>query len=236
MKLLAIETATEACSAALFLDGKVVERFEVAPRRHTELILPMVESLLSEAGLDLKSLDALAFGRGPGAFTGVRIAAGVVQGLAFGAELPVVPVSTLAALALEAFDEHDGQYALVALDARMGEVYWAVYRRGMAMADRPESDLVLLQGIEQVAEPEKVIFSQADEGGSIGVGPGWKAYEAVFRQRFGEAVREVLPNRLPRAGLVARLAAWQLDHGGAVVPEQAIPVYLRNQVARAQSG
>ena len=124
-KLLAIDTSTEACSAALGIGGDVRERYEFAPRQHAELILPMVDALLAEGQIKLKDLDGLAFGRGPGAFTGVRIATGVIQGLAFGAGLPVVPVSSLAALAQGAAPGHSS--IMSAFDARMGEVYWGAF-------------------------------------------------------------------------------------------------------------
>lgn len=119
MKLLALDTSTEACSAALFIDGEIRQRFEITPKAHTKLLLPMIESLLAEAELKLSQLDALAFGCGPGSFTGLRIATGVVQGLAFGADLPIVPVSTLAALAQNRLPE----LAFVATDARIGEIF-----------------------------------------------------------------------------------------------------------------
>lgn len=219
MRILALETATEACSAALYLDGEALERFEVAPRRHTQLVLPMVEELLAEAGLALGALDALAFGRGPGAFTCVRIAAGVVQGLALGADLQVVPVSTLAALALEVFYGSDAEYALVALDARMGEVYWGVYQKYFRPLI-PES----LSGPERVIVPAKVR--------GIGIGSGWGAYGEVLRLRVGEdRLLEIWPQRLPRASAVARLAAERFAKGEAVAPEEALPVYLRDRVA-----
>ncbi len=218
MRILALETATEACSAALYLDGAILERFELAPRRHTELILPMLEALLNEAGLILSALDALAFGCGPGAFTCVRIAAAVVQGLALGASLKVVPVSTLAALALEAFCLSDADYALVALDARMGEVYWGVYRRGQG-AVVPDS----------LFSPDKVITPEGIRG--VGVGPGWEAYGEALRLKVGsDRLLAIWPQQLPKASAIVQLAAEKLAHGEAVMPAQALPVYLRDRV------
>ena len=128
MKLLAIDTSEDACSAALCVGDEILERFEIAPRRHTELILPMMDGLLAEAGLSLRGLDALAFARGPGSFTGIRIATSIVQGAALGAGLAVVPVSSLQALAQGARRLHGAGQVLSALDARMREVYWGAYR------------------------------------------------------------------------------------------------------------
>src|SRR6476659_5161 len=125
MKLLAFETATEACSVALWIDGDIHERFELAPRRHAELALPWAQALLSECGVARSQLDAIAVGRGPGAFTGVRLAVALAQGIALALDRPVVPVSTLAALAMQA----QGERILAAIDARMGEIYVAAFRR-----------------------------------------------------------------------------------------------------------
>ena len=150
MNILAIETATEACSAALAVDGEIIERYQVAPRRHTQLIHGQMEEVLAETGLALGQLDAIAFGRGPGAFTGVRIATSVVQGVAFALDLPVIPISTLAALAQGC----EGDRLLVAIDARMNEVYWGVYRRD-------QGGLVELVGEERVVAPEQVPCSAA---------------------------------------------------------------------------
>ena len=126
--ILAIETSTPACSVALTIDGVLLEDFRLAPRQHNDLILPMVDQLLTQANIHLKDLDAIAFGKGPGSFTGLRIAAGVVQGLAYGADLPVIGISTLEAMALEAFQKYHKDYWLAALDARMGEVYIGGYK------------------------------------------------------------------------------------------------------------
>ncbi|HKJ75724.1 MAG TPA: tRNA (adenosine(37)-N6)-threonylcarbamoyltransferase complex dimerization subunit type 1 TsaB, partial [Gammaproteobacteria bacterium] len=130
MRVLALDTATEACSVALWLDGSILERHEIAPRGHADRVLAMMEAVLAEAGVALRELDGLGFGRGPGAFTGVRIAAGVAQGAAFGADLPVVPVSTLATLARGVQAEGTAERVLAAIDARKGEVYWGAYGRG----------------------------------------------------------------------------------------------------------
>ncbi len=246
MKLLALETATEACSAALFIDGALSERYEVAPRRHAELILPMIEALLAEAQLSLGGLDAIAFGRGPGAFTGVRIATGIVQGLAFGADLPVVPVSTLAALALGALSELPADATasergvLAALDARMGEVYWGAY---VATADTTIGQGVRLLGSEQVLAPEAVSLPAEVASAAVywlEAGSGWQVRGEALRQGLqGQLAGRLMDGgaeRLPRAGEVARLGALGLAAGEAVVAEQALPVYLRNQVAWARPG
>lgn len=224
MKILALDTATEACSAALLVNGEVIERYQQAPREHNRLILPMIAELLAEAGLSLTDLDALAFGRGPGSFTGVRIATGVTQGLAFGANLPVIPVSTLAAMAQAVFEETSDAYAFPCIDARMGEVYWAVYRRGVeGMAE--------LVGEEAVAPAERVIFPEFAQG--QGIGSGWATYRSVLYDCLGEGrVTGLLENRYPRARHIARLAAQSSSESAAVSAEQAQPVYLRDNVAK----
>jgi tRNA threonylcarbamoyladenosine biosynthesis protein TsaB len=224
MKILAIETATEACSAALAVNGEIVERYALAPREHNRMILPMIASLLAEAGATLTQLDALAFGRGPGSFTGVRIAAGVVQGLAFGADLPVAPVSTLAALAQEAFAETVRGYAFPCIDARMKEVYWAVYRRdGDGFAN--------LVGAEAVVEADQVLFPR--EACGFGIGSGWGTYRNILHSALGqERVAGLLKGRFPRASWIAHLALRIVTQGGCVSADAAQPVYLRDNVAR----
>jgi len=223
MKILAIETATEACSAALLIDDAVLERYELAPQQHNRLILPMIDSLLAEAGIKVSQVDALAFGRGPGSFTGVRIAAGVAQGISFAVDLPVVPVSTLAALAQDALTEFGETVAFPCIDARMGEVYWGVYRRG-------EAGLAELLGEESVLPADRVSFPDHAKG--IGIGSGWKTYGSVLEERLGGNVKRILPDRFPRAAMVARLGADALGRGLFVEPEQALPVYLRDNVAK----
>lgn len=221
MKLLAVDTATEACSAALWLDGAVAERYEVAPRRHTELILPMCEALLDEAGLTLAALDAIAFGRGPGAFTGVRVAAGIAQGVALGANLPVVPVSSLAALAQGAVRERGAERIIAAFDARLGEVYWAAYRH---VGDE------LRQVIDEtVCRPQDVPLPPGHAW--LGVGTGFETYPQVLSRRLGDALRDYVAERYPRARDIAELGARAYAAGETVAAEDAVPVYVRDFVA-----
>jgi tRNA threonylcarbamoyladenosine biosynthesis protein TsaB len=227
MRLLAIDTSSEACSAALYLDGEVRLRWELAPRRHAERIIPMMDALLTEAGLRLADLDGLAFGRGPGAFTGVRIATGVVQGAAFGAGLPVVPVSTLAALAQRAVRECGADRVLPALDARMDEVYWAGYRCG-------EDGLVEPVLAEELAPAGLVTLPE--EGRWWGVGSGWSAYGAILGERLAGRIDGIDGELLCSAQDVALLGARGLARGEGVPAEQALPVYLRDRVASKPAG
>lgn len=226
-RLLAIETATEACSAALLVGDAVLERFQVAPREHGALLLPMIDSLLDEAGLSMAQLDGLAFGRGPGSFTGVRMATGVIQGLAFASDLPVVPVSTLASLAQGVVDRAAPPLIYAALDARMGEVYWAAYEPDAA-------GLVRLLGEEQVMPPEAARLWQERPG--IGVGHGWRTYVGQLEVALHGRVETCYVDELPRASGVARLARPILAQGGGVAAEEALPVYLRDNVAKPKSG
>ncbi|NJN48243.1 MAG: tRNA (adenosine(37)-N6)-threonylcarbamoyltransferase complex dimerization subunit type 1 TsaB [Candidatus Competibacteraceae bacterium] len=220
MKLLALDTSTEACSAAVLVDDEVIERYELAPRRHAALILSMIEAVLAEAGLTAGQLDALAFGRGPGAFTGIRIGVGVAQGIAFAADLPVAPISTLAAIARNASSERNADHIAVALDARMGEVYWGTY------ATTAGGELVLL-GAEQVCAPAAVPVLNSAEW--LGAGMGWTVYHETFVQRLGNLTW--WGDCYPRAGDIALLGAAAGQHGQWVAAEQALPVYLRDEVA-----
>lgn len=217
MKILALETATEACSAALYIDAEIRERFEIAPRGHSELILPMLESLLVEADISLQQVDALAFGRGPGAFTGVRIGVGVAQGVAFGADLPVLPISTLAALA----QATDAARVLAAIDARMDEVYWGRYQRD-------DRGLMRLQGEECVAAPAATPTVSGEDW--LGAGSGWGVYGDSLRMRHAGRVSVLAPEVLPRAAAISQLGAAAFAAGETVSAEQALPVYLRDKV------
>ena len=225
MKLLAIDTSTEACSAALTIDGETIERYRLAPRQHTRLILPMIDELLSDSGLKIGDVDGVAFGRGPGAFTGLRIAAGLIQGIAFGADLPVVPVSSLAALAQGCYRETGTTRVLAALDARMQEVYWAAY--GI-----DDSGYARLIGEEVVCAPQQV--SIPDGEAWSGVGSGWEAYLSQLQRRLAGALSTWEAQRYPRARDVAVLGVAALGRGEAVSAECALPVYLRDDVAVKQ--
>jgi len=227
MKLLAIDTATEACSAALYLDGAVSERYALAPREHALLILPMIDELLRDANLSPLELDAVAFGRGPGAFTGLRIAAGVAQGIAFGADIPVVPVSSLAALAQGVYRECGAARVLAGIDARIGEVYWGAYRLG---AD----GLMAPQGDERVLPPAAVPLP-ADTGW-YGAGSAWVVYGDVLRARLQTQLAATIDAAwCPHAQDVARLAAAAYRRGDVVAAAAAAPVYLRDDVAVKQT-
>lgn len=228
-RLLAIDTSSEACSVALLCGGETLYRFTDVPRKHAELILPMVDEVLQEAGVTLQQLDAIAFGRGPGSFTGLRIAAGTVQGLAFGADLPVIPVSSLAGLAQRAWRENGWTRVHAAFDARMGEVYWGSYQRDA------DGDWQLL-GEECVARPENIGAAAgiAVAEGWCGAGSGW-AYRSALEQQVGPVLQcdeKLLPHALDLLPLAQR--AW--EHGQTISAEQVVPVYLRNDVAMKPGG
>lgn len=221
MKLLALDTATEACSAALLVDGEILSRYTVQPRQHGRLILGMCEALLAEGGLATTGLDAIAFGRGPGAFTGVRIAIGAVQGLAAGADLPVIPVSNLAALAHRAWREYESESVLAAIDARMGEVYWSGYR----VAGEGRAEPVIG---ESVSDPDAVTVPDGRHAWH-GAGTGWRAHGG----RLGDALGGVRLDRIHEDLLPAATdIAWLACHSDTrLTPEEAVPVYLRDRVA-----
>lgn len=235
MKILALETSGNCCSAALLTGDRLEQRCETAPRRHADLILKMLDALLEDAGLTLTELDAIAYGHGPGSFTGVRIAAAVAQGVAFGAGRPVIGVSTLAATARAAFRQTGHRKIACALDARMGEVYWGCYRI--------EGD-----GEAQLLDQEFVIAPEltptlADAGWCV-AGSGWSAYPALgdrhraalqieaasMSQMPGDHSPPMASESGPEAGDIAWLARTAFDQ--AQRPDRAAPVYLRNQVAQ----
>ena len=225
MKLLAFETSTEACSVALWLDGDVRERFELAPRRHAELSLPWAEELLAQAGVKRRELDAVALGRGPGAFTGVRLAIALAQGVALALDVPVIPVSTLAVLALRAQPLAGGagpQRVLSAIDARMGEIYTAAYELRDGEAFALDAEAVLAPDAAQLP---------GNETDWLGVGTGFAAAEGALRQRLSARFAAIDAEALPHAADLARLATAAYARGETVAPERIEPAYLRNNVA-----
>jgi tRNA threonylcarbamoyladenosine biosynthesis protein TsaB len=227
VKILAFDTATEACSVALGLGERTIERYEELERGHAEQILPMIDAVLAQAGIALTQLDAIAFGRGPGGFTGLRLAASVAQGLAFGAGVGVVPVSDLAAVAARVRQlEPQARRVLVVNDARMREVYWAEYAI--------DSDLRPL-GEERVAASSAVTFTPATGGGAwVAAGRGLIAWpELADRARAAGAILH--PDLLPRAREVLELARPRVAAGQILEPAAALPVYVRDHVAVPQT-
>ncbi len=219
MRLLAIDTTTEACSAALYISGNILEKYEVAPRKHAELILPMVDTLLTEAGTSLSELDALAFARGPGAFTGVRLSASVIQGLAYASDLPVIPISTLATLAQGVNSDADTVFS--AIDARMHEVYWGLFTTDTDNIATPISQ-------EMVGRPEELEIDI--DTSCFGTGTGWASYAEILSAKVGANLHACNPEHLPRASDVLTLATKEFKAGKLVDAANALPVYLRNKV------
>ena len=235
-KILSIDASTEACSVALQYAGSRIERYQVAPRQHANLLLPLVDELLAESQLTLSQLDAIACHVGPGAFTGIRIGVAVAQGLAYAAALPTIAVSSLASLAQQAWSEADSKVCISAIDARMNEVYFGVYRKNE-------------QGIAQSIQLERVIAPQAidmpalinlvkDEGigeaSVLKIGSGWAAYAEVFAEigaNFGIHIKDKFPSAA--AGLELALIDWQRQQ--LLAPEDLQPVYLRNNVAEKKT-
>ncbi len=217
IRILAIDTATEACSAALWQDGHVLTRYQVAPRGHTELILPMVAELLAEAELKLSELDALAFGRGPGSFTGVRITLGIAQGLAFGANLPLLGVSNLQALAQGAYRLTTAERVVAAIDARMSEIYVGTYQA--------TEGVMLAVEEEQVVTPASWL-SLPQANAALGVGSGFVAYPELTKRVAN--VCEALP--FPEAQDLLPQAVAMYQAGLGVAAAEAQPVYLRDTV------
>ncbi|WP_110686588.1 tRNA (adenosine(37)-N6)-threonylcarbamoyltransferase complex dimerization subunit type 1 TsaB [Salinicola aestuarinus] len=222
--LLALDASSNACSCALWRDGTLIHRFEIAPREHTRRLMPMIDELLDEAGVTIADLDAIAYGHGPGSFTGLRIAAGIAQGLAYGADLPLIGVSTLEALALSAHRQCHARHIVAALDARMDEIYVGAYR-----CEEGEIARCLE---ERVMPPSKLqLPGEEDDREWVGIGSGWQLLSEMSVQTRASLV-QILPDELAAAQDIARLAAgaWARGERG-VPPHEATPVYLRNEVA-----
>src|SRR5512139_1027700 len=223
MKLLVLDTSTEWCSAALWLDGPIQARRVLAEQRHSSLLLPMVDELLREAGVTLRQLDGIGYGAGPGSFTGLRIACAVTQGLAFGADLPVVGVSTLQSIAEQTGADH----VLTVLDARMAEVYWAAYERG---GDYPEGHKGWRAvSAPQLALPESVVVPAG--GGWVGAGNGFAVLGESLRPRLAAQLARIDDTLMPDAAAMAPLAARAFALGEGTDAALAAPIYLRDKVA-----
>jgi tRNA threonylcarbamoyladenosine biosynthesis protein TsaB len=230
MKILAMDCSTEACSVALLNASssgtvtEVVEQVEQAARQHTQRLLPMVAQLLADTETTLQQLDAIAFGRGPGSFTGLRICLGAVQGLAFGADLPVVPVSSLAAQAQSLLNQNiplaADTHILSTLDARMNEVYWAVYKN--------QAGRVELLGTEHLSAPEQLLVDDVNARSLIAVGSG-----VAYQDRIPEANQfsQWQGDLFPSAAAIAELAVQEWLAGNSCAAAQAMPTYLRDEVA-----
>ena len=217
MRVLALDTSTEYCSVALWQDGAVMERCELAGQKHSELLIAMLDALLNEAGVKLAQLDGIAFGKGPGSFTGVRIACGAAQGLAFGANLPVAGVCTLEALAEASGKSH----VIAALDARMGEIYHAAYeKRGDVWAAVSEPCLCKPEDAPSVAGADW-----------FGAGSGFAMHGVALGQRYAGQLCGVDGAAVPQAAAIAALGAAQFLLGRGVDAAEALPLYLRDKVA-----
>jgi len=222
MNILALDTCTESCSAALLYQGKLFERVEMTQRGHSDLILGMMDELFEQAGATIADVEAIAFGRGPGSFTGVRVGVGVAQGIAFAREIPVIPISTLAATAQGVVDEFECDHIAVAMDARMGEIYGANFQ--------VVEGLVSLLDDEQVCPPEK--FKPISEQSWLGIGTGWAEYETILSENFVGQLKQVNAACFPQAGSIIKLATVEAEAGRLLPADQALPVYLRNNVAK----
>jgi len=219
-KILALDTSTDACSVALEVDGERTEVFKVIPRKHTHELLPMVEQILAQAELKVTQLDAISFGRGPGSFAGIRIATGVAQGLAYAAGLPVVPVSSLAALAQGYYRESSDSESIIisAFDARMDEVYWGGYKIVEAQA--------VVEIAECVSAPEQLVIAGGAQYVALGSGFNYSEKMPIDEAQFTLINRDVYPHSLD----IVTIASAQYALGNTVCAEDAQPVYLRNQV------
>ena len=218
MKLLAIDTATEACAVGLSAGGKHFTRFELTPRRHTECVLPWADELLAQAAIGKGDLNAVAVGIGPGAFTGVRLAVSLAQGMALALDIPVLPVSTLAVIAQT--QDHDGPIAVL-MDARMGECYVGFYQKtgGIVAAIAPE----------RLLKPEHVTLPIA--GDWIGVGSALSSYATQLPPELMAAFKQIDSSCLPQPEALLQLAEHGIRNGAAVAPERIEPAYLRDKVA-----
>ncbi len=225
MKLLALDTSTVACSAALALGDETLERHEERPKEHTRLLVPMLRALLDESGLAAGDLDAVVLGNGPGSFIGLRIGASVAQGICYAAGLELVPVSSLAAVAAEAFEATGARRIVVAQDAHMDEVYLGAYRRGEDGLPVAEGE-TLLQGIATI---ESLPGGESADG-RYAAGEGWRRHPALLELN-GHRFAGVAGVSWPRARYLLALGRRAYRAGGGIDPAELVPEYVRDRVA-----
>lgn len=225
VKILGFETATAGCSVALHTGSEILERFELAPQRHAELILPMIDGLLTVAGMSLSQLDAIAVGRGPGSFMGVRIAVGVAQGLAFGADLPVIPISTLQILAQTAYHKYGCNKVIAGWDARMNAIYWGAY----VLSE--ENKMVCYQR-DALNDPQDVVLPEGDHWALVG--NAWQTYQSQLS--FAVAGLSTFTDIYPCSKALIELAWSEYMAGKTCSPFELEPVYLRDQVTHSKPG
>jgi tRNA threonylcarbamoyladenosine biosynthesis protein TsaB len=239
LQLLAIETSNDACSAALLTDNKVTTFFEIAPKQHTKLILSMINSLLNDARLSLAQLDAIAFSYGPGSFTGIRLATSVAQGLAYGAKLPVLAISTLRVLAQRAAIEKNAKKVLVAIDAKMQEIYWGTYVADEIGIMQAAIHDTLCQPIDvcmpiEAEYDSQLLISKNAINNWVGVGNGWTNYRKILCQKLNLLNIPILDISFPRAQEVITIAVQDFKMRKTLTPEMVLPNYLRNNVTHAK--
>jgi tRNA threonylcarbamoyladenosine biosynthesis protein TsaB len=222
MNILALDTCTEVCSTALLINDQLFTESQVTQRGHSDLLLGMMDKLFAQSASSIESVQALAFGRGPGSFTGVRVGVGVAQGIAFARGIPVIPISTLASVAQRAIEQHNAARVAVAIDARMGEVYAAHFQN--------QNGLAVLLDDEQVCAPDH--FRPLDKRTWFAAGSGWREYEAALTQQFTDQLVDTDSELKPDATTMLTLASKKIEKGGLISAEQALPVYLRNDVAK----
>lgn len=221
MRTLALDTSTEYLSLALQLDGTSLRYDALAGQSHSQQILPQIRVLLNEANIELADLDGIAFGAGPGSFTGVRIACGVAQGLAFGANLPVVGVNTLMALAESSFQENAANKVIACLDARMGEIYHATFEKSDGVWHEISASCLY--------KPQDAPRLAGDDW--VGAGSGWQSYGEQLGAIYGLQVNKVLPSALPTAAAILAIATPLFAAGLGKPAHEAAPIYIRNKVA-----
>lgn len=219
MKILAFDTATQQCSVALFNKGAIQAISQTAVNQHAEILLPLIDNLLAEAGISLSQLDLIAFSRGPGSFTGLRIGASLAQGLACAYDLPVAPISTLQSLAQDAYHRLGATHVASAMDARMQQLYWGTYTLNTA-------GIMTLIGVESVIDPRQATLAHP---GWAGVGTAWSVYATTLASLRAQLVA-VDDEALPQAATLIPLAQYLHAQNLTVPAEQALPIYLRDKV------